>query len=379
MVGATKIQLPSFRDCAPTEDGGSIARAGFAYQDHVAVRFCFDLLSDPTLIEVCCETYDDVVLVRSTEAGESVELVQVKSDGLDQLWTVSILCQREAKKTGTSIFERSLNRSRFSEPCTFRLVTSQNIAKELSSLRLARDHKDRLIDVSVERICKDISIKCGEVTSPSGQNVESWVRGTLWEVFSDSSIVDTNKISLCRHLEAMGVLAVMDVVDNVYESILSAVKRMAELRNTDRDKKVMTRDAFVSLVKKADDPFPNASPSERLTAKLSSAGCDSICIDQAQDLRRAYHKSKIKKPFLNLDGERDDAEAAILGKLHHLLSGYDSDRIPLPSDKAFHDKCIEEIGRLGGSKPEQLPPHLALGCMYEIASRCRHRFTRVAL
>jgi len=45
------------------ERGGVEARKGFELQDHVAVGFLIDLLTTPGLLEVWCETHDDITLI----------------------------------------------------------------------------------------------------------------------------------------------------------------------------------------------------------------------------------------------------------------------------------------------------------------------------
>ncbi|WP_439370882.1 dsDNA nuclease domain-containing protein [Bradyrhizobium sp. DASA03120] len=56
--------LPSIFDLVPLEHGGPIARAGFLYQDHVAAKYCIEMLLDPALEQVWCETLDDITLIR---------------------------------------------------------------------------------------------------------------------------------------------------------------------------------------------------------------------------------------------------------------------------------------------------------------------------
>ncbi|MBI3547118.1 MAG: DUF4297 domain-containing protein, partial [Gammaproteobacteria bacterium] len=55
--------LQSVRDTMPTNQGGIYARQGFAYQDDVAAKFYIEMLSNENLIEVACETHDDIVLI----------------------------------------------------------------------------------------------------------------------------------------------------------------------------------------------------------------------------------------------------------------------------------------------------------------------------
>src|SRR3954447_19915883 len=102
------LKLPSIYDLPPIETGGVQNRKGIAFQDHVAAGFCLRMLEDEQLIEVWCETQDDITLVWRFDFGTIVEFAQAKSNELDKLWSISDLCVREKGKIGTSIVERSL-------------------------------------------------------------------------------------------------------------------------------------------------------------------------------------------------------------------------------------------------------------------------------
>ena len=62
----------------PLETGGVEARQGFGLQDHVAAGICIELVVNPTLKQVWCETQDDITLIWDAPDGELVEFVQVK-------------------------------------------------------------------------------------------------------------------------------------------------------------------------------------------------------------------------------------------------------------------------------------------------------------
>ena len=76
----------SIFDLPPLETGGVESREGLAFQDHVAAGFCLEMLLDPTLEEVWCETQDDITLIRKPNGKIQVEFVQVKRNENDQLW-----------------------------------------------------------------------------------------------------------------------------------------------------------------------------------------------------------------------------------------------------------------------------------------------------
>jgi hypothetical protein len=117
------------RSLPPMNNGGSIACSGFCFQDHVAVGFWLDLISTPDLLEIRCETQDDITLIWQAIDGEEVEFIQVKGSEFNHLWTLAELCKREKAPSnpdgfGTSIVERSLAHDRCAENCRFRMITS---------------------------------------------------------------------------------------------------------------------------------------------------------------------------------------------------------------------------------------------------------------
>ncbi len=86
----------SIYDLPPLETGGVENRKGIAFQDHVALSFCLRMLGDVDLVEVWCETQDDITLMwRVQGKGLVAEFVQAKSNELDKLWSISDLCIRE--------------------------------------------------------------------------------------------------------------------------------------------------------------------------------------------------------------------------------------------------------------------------------------------
>ncbi|MEM6433297.1 MAG: dsDNA nuclease domain-containing protein, partial [Cyanobacteria bacterium P01_D01_bin.115] len=107
---------PSYRDLPPLERGGEINRNGLEFQDHVAAGYCIDMLSGSSLVEVWCETLDDITLVWCKDDCEEFEFVQAKSNSLNHLWSVAELCKRDKKKgkpsLGSSIFEKLIANER---------------------------------------------------------------------------------------------------------------------------------------------------------------------------------------------------------------------------------------------------------------------------
>lgn len=115
----SSVTLPSIFDLVPLEQGGPIARAGFLYQDHIAAKYCIEMLLDPALEQVWCETLDDITLIRRADGTLLIEFVQVKAADLAQMWSVARICDGKQQ----SLVARSLAQHRCAEPCTFRIVS----------------------------------------------------------------------------------------------------------------------------------------------------------------------------------------------------------------------------------------------------------------
>ena len=94
------MQLQSIDDASPREEGGSIARSGFNYQDEIAVGIFIDMLKSSNIVKIHCETHDDIVVVRALDGAalRCAEYVQVKANAPDKLWSIGDLCARKKNK-----------------------------------------------------------------------------------------------------------------------------------------------------------------------------------------------------------------------------------------------------------------------------------------
>jgi hypothetical protein len=377
--------FPPLRTLRPSDSGGSIARTGFAFQDHVAARFCIEMLVDNGLREVWCETYDDVVLVWDKDGRELIEFVQVKAENLDQLWTPALLCQRDKKKgapekTGTSIPERSLSRDCCREDTCFRLVTSLDVRSELQLLKLKTSHRDRSPDTQqFKDLLNKINERIGEHKSPKGDGCESWLRRVFWEVESQQSLEKVNCLALLRALERMGVPVATDSVGVVYFALLALVKQAGEMLDSDREKKCLTADGVRAFVREQAAPYPGLRPSEKLEEKLSQGNLGATERETAQELRRNYLIAMRNRSYLET-GSSPAFANAILHQLLRLRTDHDSGAIAPLGGIAFHALCLQRVDAVMTDPAincDGEPVELGSGCMYDITARCRHRFTRV--
>ncbi len=195
--------LPSIHDLGPLEQGGPVARTGFVYQDHVAARFCIDMLRNARLVAVWCETLDDITLLWMGENGQvTVEFVQVKSNDLGQMWSVALICDGGKG----SLVARSLAQHRCHEPCCFRVVTRVGVQPDLRVLLLSRDHTDRCIgNAAVLALHRAIEEHLKDFYSPGGWSASAWIGHTYWDIAeSESAIEHSNLLRLDEWLEQIG-------------------------------------------------------------------------------------------------------------------------------------------------------------------------------
>jgi len=74
------VRLQSLVDPANTSDAGGVAgRVGYNYQAHDAAGFVLEMISDPELLQVECETAVDVTLRWQRNGRSEIEYVQVKT------------------------------------------------------------------------------------------------------------------------------------------------------------------------------------------------------------------------------------------------------------------------------------------------------------
>lgn len=374
--------LPSIFDTVPMDMGGINARKGFAYQDAVAVLFYLQMLSTPELIEVSCETYDDILLIWRVNGAKIVEFVQVKAEHPDQLWTVAKLCGRTKTNqnlsgTGTSILEKSLARDQYIEPSWFRIVTSRQVDSTLLILILERSQKIQSIsDSRFDILNNDIGKRLSGYISKKGNNHTFWLYNACWNVITEDVIDNLNQYDLTKVLFKLQLPHDSDTVCGIYENLRTLAKTTAEYGLDKWDQKRISRDKLISKIKNWIDPYPGKDKAARLEQKFHNAGLDSICLNAAKDQQRFYMQKRLSDPYFTTD-KAADVDQIVLDKLSTLRSSLDSGKINL-NGVQFHDLCLSEVRQLqsNGFLNAIIPSYLA-GCMYEITSRCRHRFTRL--
>ncbi len=371
---------PSIHDGIRGDEGGPLARKGFAFQDHVAVRCCLVMLESSDISEVWCETYDDVVSLKQGIDGEvgSAEYIQVKSLEINQLWTVAKLCAREGGKVGSSLLEQSLARDRFKEVARFKLVTSLPLHSGLRILQLPLAHPDRAIATpDFNELSTELSQKFLGTAFGNGKDIPYWLANTVWEHFSPTSLPDENVGKMHKALDGLGYTPDPATCQEVYQRFLTILKEAAELPWSEREGRKFCRQRVIDVLRALADPHPNLGSTQKLTAKILATSLDSSYASTAMGMRTAF-RQRFRDSRVMEEMKRSELEAAVLSRLQSLRLQFDSGELrDTPSQ--FYARCVQEMRTLN-SEPSfekmNLPEGFFEGCMYEVTGRCAHRFVK---
>jgi hypothetical protein len=309
-----------------------------------------------------------------------VEFTQVKSNKLNQLWSLSKLCS--ADESGLSIIERSLAYDRCSEPTTFRLITAIPFNAELSILTLARECSERASQQkAIDNLAGKLPPKLVRVRSPNGATCRDWLNRSLLECQeSEQAVRSRNLLALAKILEQRGTPPLQGQLDEVYARLLGNVSEASKLNpKVDKIKKRFTMAKFTDLLATVVQTLfgiPAPTGGKRLKDKMQVAGLPTDTILQAQEQRRLYRARSLTPRYLEIQME-PNLDEEVLALLSHLRAQLDSGGLP-DSGPAFHTACLNQLSEYRASLPARRRPSLAdlHGSMYNIADRCLHRFRR---
>ena len=383
---STKLQPKSIRDLPPLERGGVEARQGFEFQDHVAASLLIQMLERNDLLEVWCETHDDITLIWQGINGEEVEFVQVKALTLDQLWSIAKLTDRKRKKkkavVGSSILERSLANDGGSEPSQFRLTTTLPPNNDLSFLQLRFDTPDRVDALKKSHdLIGEIEKKIGQVSSGKGNGVKYWLEHTMWEVHQEeASLEAANKLALQRVVLKLGYHLLPDQLDELYADLLALARKagIADWGDSPSDKKIGKPGLEQWLKNRIESRIkPPTTGGVRLKTKLEKACINPTDIEECLGTRHLYLAERYKPKYLSTT-KLTAVELEVSATLHTLRARLDAGVLEDDGVK-FHAQCLTAIEQLRGADSVSVPLAILQGCMYNIADRCVHRFRRATV
>lgn len=375
------IKLLSVDELTPTEEGGPIARIGFSYQDEIAIGFCLDMLAEPSLIKIQCESHDDLVLIRSVNDARVAEFVQVKAGEPEKLWSVADLCRREGSALGTSIFETSLARDRCSEKSLFRLVTSRPVVNALKPLTYPLGAPGReSVDKTLVDLLTGIEKSCPNAKSDKGNASAFWVANCVWDVRHDQTSVERANLLKVLRLSA---LEQRDLLPEQAEILLTELREKVKVAGLarwkpDRDRKVITRDSIrewwtVRTANIRDGAISTGGG--KLAVKLIEVGAGAETVALALDIRRDYAATIRARGYM-VDEASEALQTRVKAEMMSLRARFSAGYFDI-TGAVFLAKCLVRLDEINASLPANEVDRLAFlqGCMYDIADRCLHRFS----
>lgn len=388
------MSAPSIHSLPVLEKGGQTARRGFLYQDHVAVSFCVEMLTDGQIDAVWCEVHDDITLLSTDQGKPFVEFVQVKSSELDQMWSTALITDREKKSVtsgqktkkvavvGTSILERSLAQARCEEQHRFRIVTAVSTNSELKLLTYKRDAAERApATPSFAALLKKIGDSLDGVDQSGAQRLQFWLESVLWEVRgSESAVRDATTIRLTAYLHDLFDLTAPDHVQAVYDFLLQTVERAAvanvplpyDAKKLHSKQVLSDLKARIAALKR---PYASAGGSP-LKLALTKMGLLETDREHILVLHRQHRAAVRRQEYLTTHAH-SDLYSEVEQVLHMVRLEYRRDSEG-DTQAARHLRCIKAIGELLAQLKAELrvPIQYLQGLMYEMVDRGLHTFER---
>lgn len=359
---------------------GRHARKGFTYQDHVAVGFCITMLNSSTLKEIWLETHDDIMLIWEDQGLITVEFVQVKAINQSSRWSVPLICG--SGNTSDSIVKKLMDQDRCTEAVLFRIVSAYDVNQDLSVLKMVINSPERIAGVMKEiHLSEEIKKKLGDLKSPNGKTISDWVKLCWWEKKADNEqdLISSNKIALETALNSLGKPIFSDQRDEIYQKMLSYCQDASTgdlSMNSDCYK--VTRQKLVDwLTVTIDCLYTPTAGRKKLEEKLKKAkNVPKDYISNAMQLKYDYLQKRLTNDFIQ-PSEMSDLEKVIHGELFKMKLALDNG---LLDEEQFHKLCMDKLDEIMKSdtfKKKNIPNYIFLGYMYDLASRCIHRFRKV--
>src|ERR1035437_948302 len=383
---APLTEYPSVDEARPAEEGGPIARSGFNYQDEIAVGFLIEMLDEPAVLKVHCESHDDIVVVRSFSSSEIVaEYIQVKAGETDKLWSVADVCMLKRRKAGTSIFEVSLARDKHMETSQFRIVTLRPVVQELRILTFPKGSSGR--EPETAKFVALVSLlkkKRPRALSTKKHDATFWVENCYWdERHSEASMRDQHLLRVLTVSAKEGHPLLPEQAELLLNDLRARAKAAGDAKwDPDKNKKIITRaDMRKWWDHRITELTEGASSASggKLTGKMKLALLPPELIEIAKDLRRDYSAIS-RTPRYAASEEDEGLRAKVKASVLSLRSSFVSGELDMDGIK-FHNLCLKEMEKINNDRPNGSPDRAAFlkGCMYDIADRCLLRFERPSL
>ena len=371
-------EWPSIDDHHPDEEGGPTARSGLAYQDEIVVGIFLDMIEDDSIQKVHYETHDDIVVMRLVVDVETVEYIQVKSNEPDKLWSVADMCANGMD----SLCAKSLARDGCKETSRFRIVTLRAVTSELSMLTYPCYGPGRETSCDAfAKLSKAVQGKLPDLVSQKGNGIDYWLEHCLWEVRHDEgNIRRDNLLRIMRLAAKQGVVLLPEQAETIESELRSwAYDAGRAFWIPDKAKKIINRTEMVAwwngrLVSITDGA--SFISGGKLREKMDDARLSEDQIRMALELRRDY-ALLVRTPRYMSENDVASLQSRVKSELASLRAAQIAGQLA-PDGATFHSICIQKMDGINQSIQNKTEDQSAFlkGCMYDIADRCLHQFTR---
>lgn len=227
---------------ALSDVGGVAARLGFKYQDHVAAMFVLQMIDDRRILQVECETSDDITLLHRRGTETCAEYVQVKSTDRDNKWTFKEITDRDSsgKDRPTSLAEKSLLADKAGANPRFRIVARRSVNATAAALLEPVDRRNPA--GAIEALATKILAKHRATRSEMGNDLGYWTRNACWEVLPGVDHVELKNLhAISTMAEDAGANPTNSHVKAIYRDLLAMVDAAAVATRKQPELKTISR------------------------------------------------------------------------------------------------------------------------------------------
>ncbi len=342
------------------------------------------MLANPALVKVHLETHDDIVLVWEEIDARTAEYIQVKAGEEEKFWSVADICQRKKAKTGTSIFEKSLDRDGYLENSLFRLVTLRPVVSALKPLTFPRSSQGRQsADADIVALAVEIEGRCPGFRSPKGRDAAFWLANCLWDHRDTERAVEKdNLVRLMRLAHQEGTSILFEPAENLLLELRARAKAAGAARwLPDSSRKIITREELRTWwQERLLDISQGATRSGgKLALKMAEAGLPDEMTALAAALRRGY-ASEARAPRYLDESDVNNLQGRVLSEVASLRARFVAGELDIDPVQ-FHSLCLSRMDTLNAERGAMVEDRSAFlkGCLYDITDRCLLRFNRPVL
>lgn len=230
-----------------SDAGGVAARLGFKYQDHVAAMFVLQMIDDRRVVQVECETSDDIMLLHRRGVETFAEYVQVKTTDRDKKWTFKEITDRDSagKDRPTSLAEKSLLTDKVGTDARFRIVARRSV--NATAAALLEPINRRNPTSAIAALADKVLAKHRATRSDMGNDLGYWTRNTVWDVLPGVDHVELKNFqTISTMAEAAGANPTNSHVKAIYRDLLTMVDAAAVASRKQPELKTITRATAVA-------------------------------------------------------------------------------------------------------------------------------------